>query len=68
MFPMTERRIESPCFQMHVSARRLKFTNPAEVSIEQGERERERELLFKRETEHLCIRQLIHGIGRDPKT
>ena len=22
--------------------------------------------LFKRETEHLCLRQLIHGIGRDP--
>ena len=23
-------------------------------------------LLFKRETEHLWLRQLIHGIGRDP--
>ena len=22
--------------------------------------------LFKRETEHLCLRQPIHGIGRDP--
>ena len=30
--------------------------------------ERERELLFKRETEHLWLRQLIHGIGRDPFT
>ena len=31
------------------------------------ERERERESsLFKRETEHLCLRQPIHGIGRDP--
>ena len=30
-------------------------------------RDREREsTLFKRETEHLCLRQLIHGIGRDP--
>ena len=26
-------------------------------------REREREHLFKGETEHLCLRQLIHGIG-----
>ena len=24
--------------------------------------------LFKRETEHLCIRPPIHGIGRDPLT
>ena len=32
-------------------------------------RERERESdLFKRETEHLCIRPPIHGIGRDPLT
>ena len=30
------------------------------------ERERERELLFERETEHLWLRQLMHGIGRDP--
>ena len=30
------------------------------------QRERERELLFERETEHLWLRQLIHGIGRDP--
>ena len=30
------------------------------------QRERERELLFKRETENLCLRQLMHGIGRDP--
>ena len=22
--------------------------------------------LFKRETENLCLRQLMHGIGRDP--
>ena len=31
--------------------------------------EREREcvcVLFKRETEHQCLRQPIHGIGRDP--
>ena len=28
-----------------------------------NERERERELLFKRVPEHLCLRQLIHGIG-----
>ena len=27
------------------------------------ERGRERELLFKRVPEHLCLRQLIHGIG-----
>ena len=33
------------------------------------ERERERERdLFKRETEHLCLRPPIHGIGRDPLT
>ena len=25
-------------------------------------------VLFKRESEHLCLRQLIHGIGRDPLT
>ena len=32
-----------------------------------GERERERERLFERETEHLWLRQLTHGIGgRDP--
>ena len=31
------------------------------------EREREREHLFKRETEHLCLRQLIHGIGGGPR-
>ena len=30
------------------------------------ERERARARLFKRETEHLCPRQPIHGIGRDP--
>ena len=31
------------------------------------ERERERERLFERETEHLWLRQLTHGIGgRDP--
>ena len=30
------------------------------------ERERERELLLQREPEHLSVRQLIHGIGRDP--
>ena len=32
-------------------------------------RERERVcvcVLFKRETEHQCLRQPIHGIGRDP--
>ena len=29
--------------------------------------EREREsCLFKRETEHLWLRQLMHGVGRDP--
>ena len=28
----------------------------------------ERRDLFKRETEHLCIRPPIHGIGRDPLT
>ena len=34
-----------------------------------SERERERESgLFKRETEHLCIKTPIHGIGRDPLT
>ena len=33
----------------------------------QREREREREHLFKRETEHLCLRQLIHGIGGGPR-
>ena len=27
---------------------------------------RPRDLLFDRETEHLCLRQLMHGIGRDP--
>ena len=31
------------------------------------EREREREsILLKRETEHLCLRPLIHGTERDP--
>ena len=28
-----------------------------------GTGERERELLFERETEHLWLRQLMHGIG-----
>ena len=39
------------------------------ASMREGQREREREresTLFKRETEHLCLRQPIHGIGRDP--
>ena len=31
------------------------------------EREREREHLFKGETEHLGLRQLIHGIGGGPR-
>ena len=31
------------------------------------ERERERELLFERETEHLWLRQLMHGIGEGPR-
>ena len=31
------------------------------------ERERERELLLKRETEHLWLRQLMHGIGGGPR-
>jgi hypothetical protein len=29
--------------------------------------ERERELLLKRETEHLWLRQLMHGIGGGPR-
>ena len=29
-----------------------------------AEREREREFLFERETEHLWLRQLMHGIGQ----
>ena len=35
---------------------------------EKGQRGRggERTDFFKRETEHLCLRQLIHGTGRDP--
>ena len=31
------------------------------------EREREREFLFERETEHLWLRQLMHGIGEGPR-
>ena len=31
-----------------------------------GPQVRDPALLFKRETEHLCLRQLMHGIGRDP--
>ena len=35
--------------------------------LRERERERERELLFERVPEHLCLRQLIHGIGGGPR-
>ena len=38
-----------------------------EGSFWMRERERERELLLKRETEHLWLRQLMHGIGGGPR-
>ena len=37
-------------------------------AVQRGrEREREREFLFERETEHLWLRQLMHGIGEGPR-
>ena len=36
-------------------------------AFRERERERERERLFERETEHLCLRQLTHGIGEGPR-
>jgi hypothetical protein len=37
------------------------------VMTGEREREREREFLFERETEHLWLRQLMHGIGEGPR-
>ena len=36
------------------------------INITHHQRERGRERLFERETEHLWLRQPMHGIGRDP--
>ena len=42
-------------------------SGPGSLPAPSLERERERERLFERETEHLWLRQLTHGIGgRDP--
>ena len=48
---------------------RLKRKNEAGESLllRTRHREREREFLFERETEHLWLRQLMHGIGEGPR-
>ena len=59
-----------PCCYLHrpSTALRKPCLFPPETAADPNtrERERERELLFKRETEHLWLRQLIHG--RDDNT
>ena len=50
--------------RIEVAPLRDVLRNPCPRLVSRGdhrERERERELLFKRVPEHLCLRQLIHG-------
>ena len=60
-----------PCCYLHrpSTALRKPCLFPPETAADPNtrERERERELLFKRETEHLWLRQLMHGIGGGPR-